>query len=146
LILGNKLEPLDEGRIFLNFYTSKSSFVSIAKSIIGDDGDNLPKVLRFPRKDLTSIFAAMEYPTIESMFETAKVLSENKKITPRAYQLLVDNVHQIRKTYALASLREDVAFTQENCVPNELLVSSELNRLGCATLIPRLGTFFRGSL
>ena len=145
-VLGTKLLKLNESHVEDNFFTTKSSFVSLSKAIIGDDGDNLPKVLRFPRKDLATIFSVMESPSVDGMFSVASSLVSEDRISKRAYQLLVDNEPQIRMTYSLASLREDTTYEVVESKPDRLELERLLTEINCTTLVPRLDTLFRGEL
>jgi 5'-3' exonuclease len=145
-VLGTKLLKVSSEHVLENFFTTRSVFVSLAKAIIGDDGDNLPKVMRFPRKDLSSIFDSMDYPSVDRMLAVAGILCDDGKITKRAYQLLLDNEAQIRKTYALASLREDTDYETVPSNPDKPELEKILTNINCTTLVPRLDTLFRGSL
>lgn len=142
-IIGNKMHKVTDEELLDSFFTKNPVFIPLSKAIIGDEGDNLPKVMRFPRKDLALIFENTGYPDVDSMFAAADKLVVAGKIAERSSKLLRENEAQIRKTYSLATLRNAIWFNEYKTDSSKESLVAFLKSFGCNSLLPRVDSLYR---
>lgn len=140
-VLGNQQEEVGEELLIKRFFTPRPEFVSLVKGVIGDDGDNLPKVLRYPRKDLQKILAHMSAPTVPELLNSARTLRAEDQISERGLKLLLEHEAQIGSTVGLASLR-DVPYDVRVNKPDLRSLCTILEGAACYSLLDRVGEFF----
>jgi DNA polymerase-1 len=136
-LLGGKVRILSaqneitEAKVLKTFGV-KPSGVALAKALVGDASDKIPKVPYLLWKDIAS--------AMETALTPEDLYNQIDKIPPKTATKLLEYKEQVEKMFEVVSLRKDCELLIDERPGNSEEMKAFLESFECASLIPLIST------
>jgi len=115
--------------------------IALYKAVMGDAGDNIPKIPRMPSKDFNKVLKEISYKTDEDCVEILLKRASTQAKT-KCYDLLQENVNMVKRNLLLTRLKEDVALYSEYHPGHKVEMENFLTDYECHSVLDKGGYGF----
>lgn len=115
-------------------YKKEAYKVALYKAVMGDSGDNIPKIPRMPSKDFHEAMRNISYRNND---DCVKILIESasKLAKPRCHDLLNEHVELVKRNLLLTRLKEDLDLKEKYHSGNKGKMEEFFNTYECNSIL-----------